>query len=177
MEKIMCLSIEIKTEKSKAPQFCFHATMVQALLSGLSTMYSEVFFWSCGKRAAVWVVGAQTDFLVQAFMHHRDKFKTIQLLDQSMAISLFQEITSGSRWPEKSLPDKLKSLYESYDAASCMGTLGHNLQAHVLKGISSLRENPAIAGGKNSWKLPANAAWSSMVRIRSTDLFYRFSIN
>jgi hypothetical protein len=177
MKNIICLSIEIKREKSKAPQFYFNETMVQAMLSGLTVVYDEVFIWSCQNRLAVWAVGDHSDFLVQAFVHHRSKFKTIQLLEGDLAVDHFQSIVDGKKWPAISTITKLETILKAFELSESLNSLSQQLHPLVFKGISSLRESPVVTGSRNSWTSSGKSFLSGITEIRSTDLFYRFSIN
>lgn len=177
MKNIICLSVEIKREKSKAPQFYFNETMVQAMLSGLTTVYDEVFIWSCQNRLTVLAVGEHTDFLVQAFVHHRNKFKTMQLLEGELAVENFQSIITGKKWPAISSTTKLETLLKAFELSESLNSLSSRLHPIVIKGISDLQESPIVTGGRNSWQSSGKSFLSGITEIRSTDLFYRFSIN
>ena len=179
MKNIICLSVEIKREKSKAPQFLFNDTMVQAMLSGLSVVYDEVFMWACGRRMAIWIVGTHTDFLIQSCVHHRNKFKSIQLLVGDDAVQLMDKITNGDAWKDQNVVYKLSTLEEAYTIAEKTESIGIHLNELIRSGIDALKQLPVVSGAKNGWvKASDNSGIvSSEIDREFNSFFYRFSIN
>ncbi len=181
-KEIISLSVAIKKERGKGEQFQFNETMIHAILSGLSVVYDEVFIWSSKNRLGVWVVGNSSDFLVQAFLHHRNQFKSIEILEGRDSIQLLNEIALGTKWNEIGVLSKLGSLYRAHALSSELNSLGVNLQPLVVEALSILSENPSVTGSRNSWVSTSAEKQSStmsknIVQIAFPDLFYRFSIN
>lgn len=179
----IALSIEIKDSKNNNDKFHFNDIMLQAVLSGLSIVYSEVFIWQTGNHLAVWVVGDNTDLLLQSFTHHRIHYKKIQLLEGTPAQDLLEQIAGGRAWSDCSMTDKLESFHRAYQLSSELDCLGSTLFPMMSKGDSLLRNHSFITGAVNSWTFgnkkgtEADSLLSEKIQISNSNLFYRFSVN
>lgn len=179
----IALSIEIKEPKNKNDRFHFNEVMLHAVLSGLSIVYSEVFIWQTGNHLAVWVVGDNTDLLVQSFTHHRIHYKKIQLLEGEQASQLLNQIAEGKMWNDCSMVEKLESFHKAYQLSTELDCLGSTLFPLMTKGDSILRSHTFITGASNSWSYEnkkgnqSNSFLSDRIQISSKDLFYRFCVN
>jgi hypothetical protein len=182
METIV-LEIELRNTGKSKESFCFNDTMLSAAMSGLSVIYEEVFIWAVGNHIAVWAVGQDSDFLVHAFLHHREHFKKIKVKTGEEAKELFASIVNGEAWKECNLLNKLSSIESANELSADMDCLKTNLGQMVSEGLSVLTNNPVISSGKNSWSYNAekkNKAKSHkdvIMSVKSPDLFYRFCIN
>jgi hypothetical protein len=179
----IALVIEIKESGNKTDDFSFNNIMLLAALSGLSAVYKEVFLWPAKNHLAVWVVGNDNQLLIQAFLHHKDHFKKMQLLHGSKAEELFVSIVAGKNWNDCSTVAKLESLNQGFELSKKLECLGPLLFPMVTGGRAFLSESFMICGSRNSWSYPDhkskddNSYLSSRIQIRSKDLFYRFCVN
>lgn len=182
METIV-LEIELKGNEKSKESFHFNDTMLSAAMSGLSVIYEEVFIWAVGNHVAVWAVGQSSDFLVRAFLHHREHFKSLKVKTGEEAKDLFASIVNGEAWKECNLLNKLSSIESANELSADMDCLKNNLGQMVSEGLSVLNNNPVISSGKNSWSYNADkkskvtANKNAIMSVQSPDLFYRFCIN
>jgi hypothetical protein len=179
----VALSIEIKKSNNKNEKFHFNEVMLQAVLSGLSIAYQEVFIWQAGNHLAVWVVGDSADLLIHSFTHHKIHYKKVELLEGARANELLMQIAEGTAWNDCSIIDKLESFTRAYQLSSELNCLGSILFPLMTEGDSLLRTNAFILGSLNSWShgnkigTGRDTALADKIQIDSKSLFYRFSFN
>jgi hypothetical protein len=130
----------------------------------------------------VWVVGDNSEFLLQAFMHHRDHYKKMKLATGAKAKELMQSITEGKIWSTYNVMQKLEALVRSAELSTELGCVKSNFRPMVSDSIYRLNANPIISSAQNSWskkspKKITRTANRPSTSLKSTNLFYRFCIN
>jgi len=182
METIV-LEIELRDNGKSKESFRFNDTMLSAAISGLSVIYEEVFIWAVDNHVAVWAVGQSSDFLLNAFLHHRKHFKKLTVKTGEEAKELFASIVNGEAWRECNVLNKLSSIENANELSTELDCLKNNLRPMVSEGLSALNNTPVICSGKNSWSRVVNqksrkkSQKDVIMSVKSPDLFYRFCIN
>ena len=177
-KRLSAISIEIDISAAAPGIEIFSQRTIHALLSGLSVVYEEVFIWSFRQYIIVWVVGDQADLLRSALAHHQRNFKSAEVIEGNKSIDCFMEIIDGSRWQDVSAVNKLSSLNEAYELAAKLNAVGLILTPMIANGLTKLTHHPSVTGARNSWHhAESKIKQPGIIKIRSSDMFFRFSVN
>lgn len=178
--KIVSVVLEYKNTDAKGETAFLNETTILAVLSGISIVYEELFLWNCGSHILVMAFGRDVQLLQKAFDHHRNHFQKVYVLDEAESVLYFNDVIEGRLWNDSSLMEKFVRLNEAFDLADTMNTLGLRLYPIVTSGLIKMRSNPKIAGARNSWikaSLKDAIRQPGIVQIKSSDIFFRFSVN
>ncbi len=181
--EIWALTIENKRSANGTQSFEFEPNFAQILLSGLHTIYAEVFVWSVNNRLALWVTGDDASFLMSAFMNHLGQFEKMQLLRGEKAQDHLSNIANGLAWQDCSMNDKLKNFKESYLYAHIHGQLGARLAPLIEENLKTQINNPLIAGWRGTRNSRKENKFNEQnllvagIQIESKEKFYRFCLN
>jgi len=176
--KLLVLSMELKSQKDG--NFLFNEVQIQALLAGLSAVYSEAALWLMKRKLVVMVVGEKAELLVQAFMHFKNQYGSMQLLTDNEADQFIKTTLENKNLDNKSM-DKLIQLNHCQQQAIESESLGPVLSELIEKMIIRLKTEPLIAGYRNSWKYARMKSIRSRTEKAKVDVMeetlYRFGIN
>ncbi len=155
---------------------------VRVLLSGLHSMYTEVFAWSVNNHLALCVTGADVNQLLNLFFENMDYYNKIQLLRGNKALDYLWNIANDLSWQDTNPVEKLAAFKESYLYAHIHGQLGSVLSPVVEDGLNALVRNPWVAAAGYSWLQPRKKMARSALEITGVhpdtrDILLRHNLN
>lgn len=181
-QETIALLIKLNRNEKGLNEFYFNDTMLHAVSSGLSTVYSEVFVWAFKNYLAVWVTGTSSEILTKTFEHHQSHFESSKILKSKKALQLFQDIIDGDVSGRDNMIEKFETFCQGFELAMQMDSLGQSLMPTVEASMAQFTQAPIVAGFRNSWnyaeaKKKVVELVSGVVQVSRPDLFYRFCVN
>jgi hypothetical protein len=176
-KETLALDIEVQYRGSDALSFSFNESTLRAIALELKTESEEVFVWNASNHVAVWVVGASADFVVSVFAQYQSHFIKMQLMDNTEAVKLFDNILEHNLWYNTSMTSKFEAFMQAYKLALEVQGLGPGLYPSVRESLNFFNNAPLVAASRNSWTTSSTTKNYDKVTVKAKDLFYHFGIN